>query len=305
MRPRPLLRRVILLRHHWQVDVDLRLIRYFTVVAEHGNFHRAAAALRTAQPSLSRQIQQLERLLGVRLFERTRRGSHLTAAGEAFLPDAVSLLRAAERAADRARSVGGSDPLLLGYTGNLIVTPVVRELRRRGRTVRARHLSQPDVAAALIDHRIDVAVTRLPLSTDRLHVTVLYEEPRALVMPVSHRLAGQESVSLDDFADEPLVRHSDPAIDAFWRIDPRPDGRSAPDGPTAATVEDKLEFVAAGDALTMAPLGDEHTSLRHDLTFVPVRDVDPCRVVVATRANETSPLAEQFRLVAAALLGPV
>ena len=56
----------------------------------------------------------------------------------------------------------------------------------------------------------------------------------------------------DDFAREPLVRHPDPAIDAFWRIDPRPDGRPAPDGPTAATVEDKLELVAAGDALTMA-----------------------------------------------------
>jgi len=55
----------------------------------------------------------------------------------------------------------------------------------------------------------------------------------------------------------------------------------------------------------MAPLGDEHTSLRRDLTFVPVRDVDPCRVVVATRSNETNPLIEQFRAVAAALLGRV
>jgi DNA-binding transcriptional LysR family regulator len=284
------------------VDVDLRLIRYFTVVAEHGNFHRAAATLRTAQPSLSRQIQRLEKALGVRLFERTRQGSQLTAAGEAFLPEALCLLRAAERAADRARSAGGSETLLLGYTGNLIVTPVVRELRRRGRRVRTRHLSQPDVAAALIDHRVDAAITRLPLPTDRLHVTVLYEEARVLVVPVSHRLAGKESVTLDDFADEPLVRHADPAFDAFWRIDPRPDGSPAPDGPTAATVEDKLELVAAGDALTMAPLGDEHTSLRRDLTFVPICDVDPCRVVVATRANDTSPPIEQFRTVASTLL---
>ena len=287
------------------MDVDLRLIRYFTVVAEHGNFHRAAAALRTAQPSLSRQIRRLEKVLGVRLFERTRQGSHLTAAGEAFLPEALSLLRAADRAADRARSAGGSGTLLIGYTGNLIVTPVVRELRRRGRTVRTRHLSQPDVAAALIDHRVDVAVARLPLSTDRLRVTVLYEEPRVLVVPLSHRLAGKESVTLHDFADEPLVRHPDPDLDAFWRIDPRPDGRSAPDGPTATTVEDKLELVAAGDALTMAPPGDEHTSLRRDLTFVPVHDVEPSSVVVATRANDTSPLTDQFRAVAATLLRPV
>ena len=287
------------------MDVDLRLVRYFTVVAEHGTFHRAAAALRTAQPSLSRQIQQLEKALGVQLFERTRQGSHLTAAGEAFLPEALSLLRAAERAADRARSAGGSGTLSIGYTGNLIVTPVVRDLRRRGRTVRSLHLSPSDVASALVDHRIDVAVTRLPLTTDRLRVTVLYDEPRVLVIPVSHRLAGRESVTLDDFADEPLVRHHDPDLDAFWCVDPRPDGRPAPDGPTAATVEDKLELVAAGDALTMAPPGDEHPSLRRDLTFVPVHDVDPCRVVVATRATETNPLVEEFRAVAVALLGRI
>ncbi|HEY0535026.1 MAG TPA: LysR family transcriptional regulator [Actinoplanes sp.] len=285
------------------MDVDLRLIRYFTVVAEHGNFHRAAAALRTAQPSLSRQIQQLEKVLGVRLFERTRQGSHLTAAGKAFLPEALSLLGAAQRAANRARSAGGSGTLLIGYTGNLIVTSIVRELRRRGCTVRTLHFSLSDVAGALIDHRIDVAVTRLPLPTDRFLVTVLYEEPRVLVVPLSHRLAGKESVTLHDFADEPLVRHPDPDLDAFWCIDPRPDGRPAPDGPTAATVEDKLELVAAGDALTMAPPGDEHTSLRPDLTFVPVRDVDPCRVVVATRTNDTNPLIEQFRAVAVGLLG--
>jgi DNA-binding transcriptional LysR family regulator len=284
------------------VDVDLRLVRYFTVVAEHGNFHRAAAALRTAQPSLSRQIQRLEKALGVRLFERTRLGSRLTAAGQAFLPEALALLRAAERAADRARSAGDSGTVRIGYTGNLIVTPVVRELRRRGCTARTRHLSQPDVAAALAGHRIDAAVTRLPLAADRLRVTVLYEEPRVLVLPLTHRLAGKESVGLADFADEPLVRHPDPEIDAFWCVDPRPDGRAAPDGPTATTVEDKLELVAAGDALTMAPPGDEHTSLRRDLTYVPVHDVEPCRVVVATRANETNPSVEQFRAVAVALL---
>ena len=61
-------------------DLDLRLVRYFTVVAEHLNFARAAEELRVAQPSLSRQIQRLENALGVRLLERTTQGSRLTAA---------------------------------------------------------------------------------------------------------------------------------------------------------------------------------------------------------------------------------
>ena len=74
---------------------------------------------------------------------------------------------------------------------------------------------------------MDVAVARLPFPTERLRVTVRYHEPRVLVVPTFHHLAGKESVTLDDIADEPLVRFPDAARNAFWRIDPRPDGRPA------------------------------------------------------------------------------
>jgi DNA-binding transcriptional LysR family regulator len=69
-------------------DLERRLVRYFTAVAEHLNFGRAAAELHLAQPSLSRQIQRLEERLGVRLLDRTPQGSRLTEAGKAFLPKA-------------------------------------------------------------------------------------------------------------------------------------------------------------------------------------------------------------------------
>jgi hypothetical protein len=65
-------------------------------------------------------------------------------------------------------------------------------------------------------------------------------------VPLDHRLAGKESVTLDDFADEPLPRALDPAWDAFWRADPRPDGTRAPDGPLIDAVDDKIELVAGG-----------------------------------------------------------
>ena len=74
-------------------------------------------------------------------------------------------------------------------------------------------------------------MTRLPIRTDGLHVTILYDEPRVLLVPVDHRLAGKESVTLDDIAGEPMPRLPDPDWNAYWRIDPRPDGSSAPDGP--------------------------------------------------------------------------
>jgi len=85
-------------------DLDLRLVRYFIAVAEHRHFGRAAADLRIAQPSLSRQIRQLEAQVGARLLDRDRQGTRLTEAGDAFLPRARALLRSAAQAAAAASS---------------------------------------------------------------------------------------------------------------------------------------------------------------------------------------------------------
>ncbi|WP_262402348.1 class A beta-lactamase [Actinomadura sp. CNU-125] len=209
-------------------DLDLRLVRYFTAVAEHRHFGRAAEALHITQPSLSRQVRGLERQLGARLFDRTPRGTRLTEAGEVFLPSARALLRSAAQAAAQTRAAAEPSRITVGYT-NVIVTPAVRELRRRhpDADVRTVHTGWDEPRAVLLDHRVDAVVTRLPFPTDGLHVTVLYDEPRVLVVPLDHRLAGKESITLDDIADEPIPRvpDSDPAWEAFWRVDPRPDGR--------------------------------------------------------------------------------
>jgi len=285
-------------------DLDLRLVRYFVVVAEHLHFGRAAAALRLAQPSLSRQINRLEQQLGFRLLDRTPQGSRLTEAGEVFLPSAKELLRTANLAAARARAVAEPSRITIGYTANIIVTPAVREVRRRhpDAEVRALHLDWGEPRAALLDHRVDAAVTRLPFPTDQLHVTVLYDEPRVLLIPLDHRLAGKESVTLDDIADEPLPRAIDPAWNAFWRIDPRPDGSPAPDGPLVGALEDKLELIAAGEAVAIVPGGLRVRSARSDLTTVPLDGVEPSHVVLATRAGDNNRLVAAFRKSAQTLL---
>jgi DNA-binding transcriptional LysR family regulator len=279
------------------VDFDLRLVRYFTVVAEYGNFHRAAAALRLAQPSLSRQIQRLEKRLGVRLLDRTTQGSHLTEAGRAFLPEAEALLRSAELAATKARAAAVPGTVTIGYVGGLIVTAAVRELRDRhpDAEVQTLHLDKSDVHPALLGHRVDAVIARKPFPTDQLRVTILHREPRVLLVPRTHRLAGKESVTLDDFADEPLVRYGDAAYDAFWRVDPRPDGRPAPDGPLVGAHADKLEAVAGGRALALAPAGGTNSTLRHDLTAIPVTGIEPCTVVMVARARERGHLVTAFR----------
>ena len=285
-------------------DLDLRLVRYFTVVAEHRHFGRAAEALRVAQPSLSRQIRHLEQQLGARLLDRTPQGSRLTEAGEVFLPLARALLRSAGQAAARTRAAAQPSRITVGYTIGLIVTPAVRQLRREqpDADVQTLHLDWNEPREALLDHRVDAVVTRLPIRTDGLHVTVLYDEPRVLLVPLDHRLAGKESVSIDDIAGEPIPRLPDPAWNAYWRIDPRPDGSPAPDGPLVAAIEDKNELIAAGQAVAVIPAGIAVGSPRPDLTTIPLDGVEPSHVVLATRAGDRGRLVAAFRKCAQALL---
>jgi DNA-binding transcriptional LysR family regulator len=286
-------------------DLDLRLVRYFTVVAEHQHFGRAAEALHVAQPSLSRQIRHLEQQLGARLLDRTPQGSRLTEAGEVFLPLARALLRSADQAAARTRAAAQPSRITIGYTIGLIVTPAVRQLRREhpDADVQTLHLDWNQPREALLDHRVDAVVTRLPLRTGGLHVTVLYDEPRVLLVPLDHRLAGKESVSIDDIADEPIPRLPDPAWNAYWRIDPRPDGSPAPDGPLVEAIEDKNELIAAGQAVAVIPAGVAVGSPRPDLTTIPLDGVEPSHVVLATRAGDRGRLVAAFRKCAQALLG--
>ncbi|MFG3018893.1 LysR family transcriptional regulator [Streptomyces sp. NPDC048254] len=282
-----------------QVDLELRLVRYFTVVAEELHFGRAADALHLAQPSLSRQIRRLERELGVRLLDRTPRGTRLTEAGETFLPQARELLRSAARAAASARSAAAHGPFTVGYTTHQIVTPAVREVRHRHpeADVRTLHVDWNEPRDALLDHRVDVVVTRFLFTADDLDIAVLYDEPRVLLVPLGHRLAGKESVTLADFADEPLPRFT-----GADRIGANPAGHTNL-GALVDTLEDKLELVASGEVVSLAPAGFRG-NLRPDIVVVPVVDADPVQVVLATRAGDRHPLLPAFRRAAEAHLVP-
>ncbi|MEU9344189.1 LysR substrate-binding domain-containing protein [Streptomyces sp. NPDC048278] len=281
------------------VDLELRLVRYFTVVAEELHFGRAADALHLAQPSLSRQIRRLERELGVRLLDRTPRGTRLTEAGETFLPQARELLRTAARAAASARSAAAHVPFTVGYTTHQIVTPAVRELRHRHpeADVRTLHVDWSEPRAALLDHRVDVVVTRFLFVADGLDITVLYDEPRVLLVPLGHRLAGRESVTLADFADEPLARFT-----GSDRIGATPPGHTNL-GAVVETLEDKLELVASGEVVSLAPAGFRG-NLRPDIVVVPIEDAVPLQVVLATRAGDRHALFPAFRRAAEAHLVP-
>ncbi|KRD04901.1 LysR family transcriptional regulator [Mycobacterium sp. Root265] len=281
------------------MDLELRLVRYFTAVAEQLNFSRAAAELRLAQPSLSRQIQRLEHRLGVRLLDRTPQGALLTEAGKAFLPEAQALLGAARRAALTARAYTPAGKLNIGYVEDLVITPAVRELRRRHpqAEIGTRHLGchEEDV---FTQGQVDVLVARAPLfiATDDARITVLYEEPRMLVMPAEHPLAGRASVSLDDFAPGESIICSHGGTRAIFPADSYQVNDPGPvsAGPVIESFEDRIELVAGGQAVAVLPVGDRRSSLRADLATVALDGFPPSAVVVATRAGEANPLVADF-----------
>ncbi|GAA2693964.1 MULTISPECIES: LysR family transcriptional regulator [Actinosynnema] len=280
-------------------DLDLRLVRYFTVVAEHLSFGRAADELRVAQPSLSRQVRRLEEQLGVRLLERSPRGSALTPAGRAFLPRAGELLGVAGVAVREAREADApARELVVGAVADLVATPVARELRRAhpGAEVRVRHLTWQSTGA-LGRGRVDALLTRLPVPGEGVRVSVLREEPWVALLPAAHRLAGREVVRVEDFPGAELTPCAMTA--AIW-VGP---AGSAPPVGVEDSFEDKVELVADGGGVVLVPSGDRRVTARDDLVVVPVAGIAPSRVVAVTRAADRNPLAGAFHEVARRVLG--
>jgi DNA-binding transcriptional LysR family regulator len=146
--------------------MELRQLAYFEVIAEESHFGRASQRLSVAQPALTRQIQQLERELGVQLFDRAHRRIRLTEAGQALLVEARQLLAQAEQAKAAARRAarGETGRITVAFVGSATYGPlplILRSFRERFPRV---HLMLDEMdssgqGAALMDRRVDVGVS--------------------------------------------------------------------------------------------------------------------------------------------------
>ena len=195
--------------------MELRHLRYFVAVAEELNFGRAAERLRIAQPPLSRQIRDLEREIGVALFERVPRGVELTPAGRAFLPEARLTLAQAERSQRTAQRAaqGESGRLRVGFvdaaTHSGILPDVLSFFRAHLPSVGLSlfELDPLRQAEAFQEGRIDIGILHSPpLDAVRwLRVESIYAEPVILALPKTHSLAGRSRLALASLADESFV----------------------------------------------------------------------------------------------------
>jgi DNA-binding transcriptional LysR family regulator len=194
--------------------LELRHLRYCIAVAEEGSFTRAAKRLRLAQQAVSRQIADLERELGVKLFERGARGTVLTPAGNAFVEGARGALGETVRAVQRARAQNASGLLRLAYS---YLTPshyaLVGEALARfhhslpNMAVTVRHLSTGAQTQALRDGGIDVAFGYLPWEeTGEIVSDLLRDDPLiGVLLPAAHPLASHDPLWLRDLASMPFL----------------------------------------------------------------------------------------------------
>jgi len=272
------------------MDLDLRKLRYFVAVAERLHFGRAAVALHITQPALSRQIRQLEQELDVELFERNSRQVSLTAAGKRLAEDGSRLLAVSQAAVDRARRAGhGEQSLTVGFMLGMDISAVTAEFARTHPEVeiQLQRLRWWNHAAALRDGRVDVGFVRMPLPADGLEITELYTEPICVALSAGHPLAAMPSVRLTDLADEPVLLYADadPGWNAVWTFDPRPDGSRPRPGPYVHDMEEIVAYVRASRGVAYLPVPVTAAIAPHGVTFVPVDDVPPGRVVLAWDAD--------------------
>lgn len=192
--------------------MEFRHLRYFLVLAEELHFGRAAQRLAITQPPLSLNIQQLEASVGAQLFTRNSRGVQLTAAGQAFVPAARSLLDQAGLAAREAREVsqGMLGSLQIGFAGTVLYRGLPQILKGfsvdhpKLRLV-LRELSSSDQLIDLMHERLDIGfvhTTRVPAGFSQILVA---SQPFVACLPAGHALARRKRLSLARLQGEPFA----------------------------------------------------------------------------------------------------
>ena len=193
--------------------MELRHLRYFIAVAEEGGLLTAAQKrLHTSQPSLSRQIRDLESEVGVKLLERQARGVTLTAAGKIFLEHARLALSQVEAATDGARRTAQPEKvaLAMGFLAGQEVVWLPHALRILREEAPAAEItlcsqSSPELALGLMRGKLDVAFLRPELQAVGVSFKFLAKEPLIAVLPAGHRLTSRKKIRPQDLAGEIYV----------------------------------------------------------------------------------------------------
>jgi LysR family hca operon transcriptional activator len=284
--------------------MELRHLRYFVAVAEEGSLTVAAERrLHTSQPSLSRQIRDLEYEVGAQLMIRSAHGIELTAAGRAFLDHARLALAQVDAAREAARRAAQPARLsfALGFlTGKEIdwLPEAIRLLRDELPSIEITVSSQysPDLADALVRGKLDVAFLRREARATDLMFKLVATEPFVVVLPSDHRLASYEAINPHDMVGETFIAVSNTApvgrrvVDDYLRgtgIDIRPDHE-------ADHLAMAMSLVASTRGVALLPAYARNL-LPSSLTSRPLQgDAPTIDLVVGYSKTNTSPILKLF-----------
>ncbi len=290
--------------------IELRLWRQFVAVAEELHFGRAAQRLHMTQPPLTQAIALLERALGLRLFERTKRSVALTPAGAALLPEARDLLARAQALPAHARSAAAGE---VGRLRLAFVSTVGFDLLPRW--VRAFREQYPRVELDLLEATGDVQLEGLArgdidagfmlhspgFAPPGLNHCLIAREPLVVALPEQHPLAAQEKIALQDVLAEPLVifpRRILPSVyDAVFALY-HAAGRSPLIAQEAIQMQTIVNLVSAGLGVAWVP-GSVMQFQRPGVVYRTVAGgragkVPGCETSLAWSAGEASPSLARF-----------
>ncbi|MFJ2028655.1 LysR substrate-binding domain-containing protein [Streptosporangium sp. NPDC087985] len=296
--------------------MDVVQLRSFIAVAEELHFGRAAERLHVAQPPLSRTIQQFERELGTRLFDRSTRSVRLTAAGQALLEPAYQVMESIRRAeaAVRASDSGEVGLVRLAFAGvssYQLVAEWARVVRQHRPGIRLELYSQNFALPAmrkLINAEVDVALGRWDLIPAGIGSRIVSKDSLVVALPDTHRLAQAPSLAIADLRDEDFISlppYEGAVLPDRLRRLAHEAGFSANVVQIAPDTQSALALVSAevGCHLTLASVA-RHASQTH-VEFVHLEnqtlDVD---LQLAWRSDDGSPALRSVLALADEFLAP-
>ncbi|MFF7309216.1 LysR substrate-binding domain-containing protein [Streptomyces sp. NPDC008137] len=264
---------------------SIQQLQLFLLLAEELHFGRAARRAFMAQPTFSRHITALEERLGVAVVERTTRRVVLSAAGEALVGRARTVVEAAEelrREAER-RANAAAGRIVIGsleaITSMDPIPAVLEELRKEFPQLEVDVVRMGfDAGQAVLRGDVDAAFLFLPVP-DGVQTLALAGGPRCVAMADSHPFAARGALTLADLADQPRIGWSEQVprvFRDFWSAGPRPDGTPVRFSPHAVVdYESALPLIAMGQGIQLPPDVARRLYPRHGVSYVDVTDLAP------------------------------